>query len=263
MQVPGGRLRRNLFVASALRGVAIATALFGTCVYADLVVPSGGSYALNGGSTDLGCTDLIVGGALSVDSGSIRGIRNVTIQSGGSVTVTSGSISLSGDWSNAGSFGAGSGSVSFVDLAGCAPTGGTISGNTSFASLSFITATGKTYRIASGSAQTVTQNLVIQGAPGLPLVLRGSTAGQPASLNLTGTQSISNFGAADLVAGANWIAPNQVNAISGGVTPRIFGDPFAPIPVLPANGLALLVLLLSALAVTRMRAGKRLELSNK
>lgn len=240
-----------------------AAALFSTCVYADLVVPSGGSYTLAGGSTDLACTDLVVAGALSVDSGSIRGIRNVNIQAGGSVTVTTGSLSLSGDWSNAGTFTAGSGAVSFVDLAGCAPAGGTVSGNTNFASLSFVSATGKTYRIASGSSQTITQNLLIQGAPGLPLVLRGSNAGQAAFLNLFGSQSISNFGAADLSAGANWIAPDQTNAITGAITPRIFGDPLAPIPAMPANGLALLVLLLGAFAAKYLRVATRTEPTNK
>ena len=218
---------------------------------ADLVIPSGGSLALNGGSSDLGCTDLIVAGALQVDSGSITGIRNVNIQAGGSVTVTSGTLSLSGDWANAGSFAAGSGLVSFVDLAGCATTGGTISGNTTFARLSFTTAVGKTYLIASGSTQTITQQLTIQGAPGLPLVLRGATPGQSAFIALFGGQSIANFGAADLRATVNWIAPNQTNAISGNVS-RIFGNPSEPIPSLPLGALALLALTLAACARRRM-----------
>jgi hypothetical protein len=136
--------------------------------------------------------------------------------------------------------------VSFVDLAGCATTGGTISGNTTFANLSFITATGKTYRIASDSSQTITQFLTIQGAPGLPLVLRGTTPGQPASIALLGGQSTSNFGAADLLASGNWIAPNQSNAIAGSGVTRIFGDPNAPIPTLPLGLLALLALALAA-----------------
>lgn len=215
--------------------------------YADLVVPAGGRYALNGGSTDLGCTDLVVGGTLIVDSGAITGIRSVSILAGGSIAATTGHLSLSGDWANAGSFTAGTGLVSFVDLAGCVTAGGTISGNATFSRLSFITALGKTYRIASASTQTITQQLTIQGALASPLVLRGSIAGQPAFIALTGGQSVSNFGAADLVSTVNWIAPNQTNAIAGKVA-RIFGDPNVPIPALPFGAIVLLALALTLLA---------------
>jgi hypothetical protein len=228
--------------------VGLATlSLFAGAAHADLVVPSGGSYALNGGSTDLACTDLIVAGAFTVDSGSITGVRNVEIQAGGSISVTSGTLSLSGNWSNAGTFTAGSGFVNFVDLAGCATSGGAISGNTTFANLSIVTAIGKTYLIASGSTQTIAQQLTIQGAPGLPLVLRGATPGQPAYLALVGNQFTSNFGAADLVAIGNWVAPNQTNAINGTGVVRIFGDPNAPIPTMPLGALALLAFALIAL----------------
>jgi hypothetical protein len=229
----------------------LACSLSVSTTHADLVVPLGGSLALNGGGSDLGCTDLIVAGALQVDSGSITGIRSVNILPGGSITVTTGTLSLSGDWSNAGSFTAGNGLVSFVDLAGCATSGGAISGNTAFARLSFTTALGKTYTIASGSTQTVTQQLTIQGAAGLPLVLRGATAGQPAFIALFGGQSTANFGAADLRATVNWIAPNQTNAISGNVA-RIFGNPSEPIPSLPLGALALLALALAAFARRHM-----------
>jgi MYXO-CTERM domain-containing protein len=243
-------------VRSARRFTAVlfAAAFFTASSYADLVIPAGASLALNGGTTDLVCTDLIVAGTLTVDSGSVTGIRNVNIQAGGSVVVTSGTLSLSGDWSNAGNFAAGSGLVRFVDLAGCATSGGTISGNTSFAQLSFVTSIGKTYAIASNSTQTITQQLTIQGAPGLPLVLRGSTAGQPAFLALGGGQTISNFGAADLVAVGNWVAPNQSNAINGTGVIRIFGDPNVPVPTMPLGALALLALALAALVRKRVSA---------
>jgi MYXO-CTERM domain-containing protein len=234
-------------------GALAATVLLAGLVRADLVVPSGGSYALNGGSTDLACTDVIVAGTLQIDSGSLTSVRNLIIQAGGSITATSGTISLSGDWSNAGSFSGGTGLVSFVDLAGCATAGGTISGNTTFANLSFISAIGKTYRIASDSSQTINQFLTIQGAPGLPLVLRGTTPGQAASITLLGGQSTSNFGAADLIATGNWIAPNQSNAIAGSGVTRIFGDPNAPIPTMPLGVLALLALALAAVVRRRLR----------
>jgi hypothetical protein len=236
---------------------ALASCALAATAHADLVVPAGGSYALNGGSTDLACTDLIVAGGLSVDSGSITGIRNVSIQAGGSISVTSGTVSLSGDWSNTGTFSGGAGLVGFVDRAGCATGGGTISGNTTFSRLSFITATGKTYLVASGSSQTITQFLTIQGAPGLPLILRGSTAGQPAFIALTGGQSTSNFGAADLLATVNWIAPNQSNAIAGSGLSRVFGNPNIPIPTLPLGALTLLAFALAGFACKRINSIQR------
>lgn len=229
-------------------GAVLCAALLSGFARADLVIPVGGSTSLNGGGMDLGCTDLIVAGTLQVDSGSITGIRSVDIQPGGSITVTTGTLSLSGNWANAGGFAAGSGLVSFVDLAGCATAGGTISGNSTFARLNFITSVGKTYQIASGSTQSITQQLTIQGAPGLPLILRGSTPGQAGFIALGGGQSTTHFGAADLIALGVWIAPNQSNAINGANVARIFGDPSAPIPTLPLGGLALLALALVALA---------------
>jgi hypothetical protein len=249
------RAFRDLTLGSSRISALVAAAFLSTAAHADLVIPTGGSYALNGGGTDLGCTDLIVGGTLQLDSGSLTGVRNVVIQAGGSITATSGTLSLSGNWSNAGSFVGGTGLVSFVDLAGCAPAGGLISGNTTFANLSFISAIGKTYQLVSGSTQTIMQQFVVQGAPGLPLVLRGATPGQPAFLGVGAAQSTSYFGAADLVASGLWIAPNQNNAINGSGVSRIFGDPNAPIPTLPLGALALLALTL--VAVVRKPLRKR------
>jgi hypothetical protein len=247
----GGTLRSQLSVVATLQRASalLFGAALATFAHADLVVPAGASIALNGGSSDLACTDLIVAGNLSVDSGSIAGIRNVNIQAGGTIAVTSGTLSLSGDWANSGSFTAGTGLVSFADRAGCATSGGAIGGNNTFANLSFVTASGKTYTIASGSTQTVNQQLTIQGTSGAPLVLRGSVSGQPAYITLLGGQSTSNFGAADLYALGNWIAPNQTNAISGSGVTRVFGDPNAPpptIPMLPHGALLLLALALAA-----------------
>jgi hypothetical protein len=247
------RAFRKLTPWSSRLVALVCASIFAVAAQADLVVPAGGSYALNGGSTDLGCTDVIVAGTLQVDSGSLTGVRSVAIQPGGSITATTGTLSLSGDWSNTGTFTGGNGLVSFVDLAGCAVTGGTISGNTTFARLSFVSAIGKTYQLVSGSTQMIAQQFVVQGAPGLPLVLRGATPGQPAFLALGGLQSTAHFGAADLRATGLWIAPNQTNAINGTGVARIFGDPNAPVPTLPLGALALLALALVTAVRSRLR----------
>lgn len=238
-----GRQLSAFFACCALVSIA----------HADLVVPAGGNLSLNGGTSNLSCTDVVVAGTLNIDSGSLTGVRNVSIQAGGSITVTSGTLSLSGDWSNAGSFTGGTGLVSFVDLAGCATGGGTIGGNTTFSNLSFVSGLGKTYQIASGSTQTVAQFLTVQGSSGLPLVLRGATPGSPAFIALLGDQSINYFGAADLTSTGKWLAPNQTNAINGAGVTRVFGDPNPPIPTLHPLVVLLLGALLAGLVSVTMR----------
>jgi hypothetical protein len=70
---------RSLALSSKRIWVSFAACALVSVAHADLVVPAGGSYALNGGSSDLGCTDLVVAGALSLDNGSLSGVRNVSI----------------------------------------------------------------------------------------------------------------------------------------------------------------------------------------
>ena len=262
----GGYRKRGIIRACIGKRSVVMPLLFGVamhsaCALADMTIPANSSVSLGGGSSDLGCTDLIVAGALNVDGGAITGIRNVTIASGGSVTVSSGTISLSGNWANTGTFAGGTGKVAFVDLAGCAPAGGTISGNTVFAQLQFTTATGKTYQLTSGSTQTVTQNLAIQGAPGAPLIWQGTTAGQPANFVLNGTQSISNFGANNIAATGNPIAPGGTNALPGGANTGLFADLNIPIPTLSSLAMLLLSAAVSVFALRRVR-GHASRLSN-
>jgi hypothetical protein len=212
-------------------GLALLTLLSTQTALADLVVPASSSYTFNGGTADLACTDLLVAGSVVVDGGVLSGVRNVSIAAGGSVTVTSGSISLSGDWANAGTFATGTGTVSFVDLAGCATAGGTVSGNTTFNQLRVITTAGKTIQFAPGSTQTITQNLVIQGTAGAPVIWRSSVPGQLANIALQGTQTVSNFGVTDVAATASPIAPGVVNALPGGNAPGFFGNAGANAPL--------------------------------
>jgi IPTL-CTERM motif len=242
------RLRTNMW------GLALLASVLSTAATADLVVPVNSGYTLNGGSADLGCTDLIVNGALVVDGGSITGIRNVTINAGGSITASSGALALSGNWSNFGVFNAGTGSVSFVDLAGCAAAGGTISGNTTFARLVFTTSVGKTFLFAAGATQSINQNLTVQGAPGAPIIWRSTNAGQLSNIALVGTQNTANFGASDIAATSAKIATGLGNALAGGGnTPGMFGDASLSVPTLSSLALSLLSLLLAGCAFVGRR----------
>ena len=259
---------RNAVAGSLALGLAASLPI----AYADYVVPANASTSLNGASLNLACTDLIVAGSFSLGSGSVTGVRNVIIQTGGNLNGGSGALSLAGNFANSGSFNAGTGSVNFVDISGCTPTGaGTVSGNNSFYDLSFVTtsATGKTYAFAAGSTQLINHLFTVRGTTAGPLQLTSSVAGQPAFVNLpiTGSQSMANLGAVDLVAMGGWLAPNLVNLApsNGDSAVRWFGVPQVLIvPTLSSAAVIALTLLLSLSAYRAARrrpvaAGRRLR----
>ena len=96
----GGSL--GYFAAYGLRAAAIVLLLHPVLAAADFIVPANAIVSLNGGTLDLGCTDLIVAGTLQIGSGQVLNARNVTIQSGGVLDGGSGAIELGGNWSNNG-----------------------------------------------------------------------------------------------------------------------------------------------------------------
>ena len=178
--------------------------------HADIVVPAGGSIALGGSSTDLGCGDVTIAGTLLLQNGALNNVRNLTIAAGGSVVAGSGVITLSGNWNNAGSFNAGTGAVNFVDAPACS-TNSTISGSTTFATLSLVSTSGKLYRFAVGSTQTILTLFRASGTAALPLRLESTVAGQIAFIKLTGQQLINDLAVADLRAVGLPIAPTLIN----------------------------------------------------
>ena len=233
-----------------VRLAAILGLLMTAPAWADLEVPAGTSSNTSGGVFDLANTDLLVGGTLGVDDGQIINVRNVVIQPGGVINGGTGAISLSGNWSNGGSFAAGAGSVNFVD----SPTGSsnaTISGNTSFSTVNFTSALGKTYTFAAGSSQQISSLLTIRGTADRPIVLVSSVPGQLASLSLNGNQQISNVAVDWIAATGVRLAAGQANRNPTGVAPRWLGDKEV-VPTLGIGALALLTLLMIFMA-RRMR----------
>ena len=211
--------------------------------HADLSIPTGGSFNLAGGSVDLGCSDIIVGGTLDLAGGRLTNVRNVSIQSGGTITLgAAGAVSLSGNWSNAGTFNPGTGTVLFVDAPACASTS-TISGNTSFYSLSLVSTLGKLYKFASGSTQRVLNALTLTGISGQPLRIESTTPGVPANIDMIGATQVTAFLAVrDMTASGQVIALGLTNLAPGAITPRWF-----EIPVVPTLSTAMLVLMMLAL----------------
>lgn len=70
----------------------------GTTAIADQRVGAGGLVSDGNATFDLACTDLIVGGTLNVNQANYFNVRNVEIQSGGTLNGGSGTINFSGSF---------------------------------------------------------------------------------------------------------------------------------------------------------------------
>ena len=150
--------------------------------FAQVTVPSGGAISLpTGGNMDLSCNALNVLGTFSVNAGQATNAGGVAIASGGTLDSGQGTISVSGNWSNSGTFVPGTGTVVFTD--GCATGNIVLSGGTTFNNLHLSSSTGRTFVIPSGANITVNGTLTLQGASGQPITLISST-GQTAVISL-------------------------------------------------------------------------------
>ena len=225
---------------------------------AQVVIPVGGSVALNGGALDLGGTALQVGGAFSLGSGSAANITDIGILAGGTLDGGSGTLTLSGNFSDAGTFTAGTGHVNFIDGALAQSA---ISGSTTFANLSIASVDGKSYALQVGTTQTVQGQLQILGTSSAGVQIRSSAAGQVAFIDLlpSGTQDIAFVGVSNVHATGLHLAPNQTNDGGTGDASGWFGTngtpptPAAPIPTLSTWSTLLLGLLLVGFTAHRRR----------
>jgi len=254
-------MRCLLSTTAPLRtAVAVALGLLAGAAQAQTTIPAGASQSLAGGTWDLACTDLTLGGSLDLGGGHLTA-RSITVQGTGTLTLgTGGAVTLAGDWANSGTVTAAGGTVSFVDDVGCAtpPAQSAVSGNTTFDGLSIVSSTGKLIQFTAGSTQTVTGALTLQGQPGTPLRIESTTPGTVSAaieLQSGGTQSLANLAVRGMSAptAGQWLAPGQTNQGAGPVR-RWFGTPdTAPIPTLTPLSLAGLGLALAALAARRRR----------
>ena len=213
---------------------------------AQLSIPTGGSFALNGGSLNLAGGDLQVSGLFSLAGGSVMNAANIAIGAGGTLDGGSGLITLSGNWSNAGTFIPSSSTVDFVD--GLAQS--QITGNTGFDNLSFVSTTGKSYIFGVGTTQTISGLLTITGVAGTPIQFRSSAAGQVANINLLagGAQNIAHVGVSDVYATGQHLAPSLTNEGGSGNAIGWFAAIVQGVAI-PANALSPLGMLLFALAL--------------
>jgi len=249
--IEGAGVRGRVRACSSSTLLAAAIAILATSpAFADLIVPSGSLTSVGPGVIDLACTDVVVSGALQVNSGQLRNVRSVTINSGGVIDGGSGLIEVGGNWTNSGTFVAGTGTVNFRDL--CAFGSAVVMGNTTFYRVSFVTATAKNYVFGVGTTQTISALLEIAGTASQPIQFRSSIPGQTAFINLLtgGTQQIQHVGVTDVWATGQWLAPSLTNEGGGGNARRWFGVPngaTASIPALDRSGLFALAALLAAI----------------
>jgi hypothetical protein len=239
--LPGGLLSLALALGLAVTTPALA----------DVTVPAGGAISLNGATVDLGCSDVNVAGTFSLDGGTLLNVRNLSIAPGGSISAAAGQITLSGNWSNAGTFSAGTGRVSFVDAPACA-TASTVTGSTQFYELSMVSTLGKLYQFAAGSTQRVARLLTMTGTLANPTRISSTVPGQLAFIDLSGGQNLTGLAVRDMAATGFWLAPNQSNLAPGAVVSRWFGVGEV-IPTLGHTGLLALILLILGFATNAMR----------
>lgn len=174
-----------------------------------ITVQPGASLSLGNGQVTLGCGDLTVSGQVSIGAGSATGIRDVDI-SGGNLAGGSGTVSLSGNWANSGTFAAGSGVVRIVD--GCATNTSSLAGDNDFNDFSVTSSSGKLLTVAANSSHFFASSLTLQGVIGNLLQIRSSMPGVQVffSLDAGGSQTIFAVDVADNNAtGGQGLAPGD------------------------------------------------------
>lgn len=211
---------RQMAVMVALCGVALAPA------WAQVNIAPGSSFDVPpGGSADMGCLDVEVGGALNVSSGQFSTTSNLNIAGTGVFNGSGGVLAVGGNLSNSGTFNAGTGTVALTD--GCTGNTSQLSGTMVFQNLTLSSTTGRTFVIPAGANITVLGALTLQGAPGQSIQLV-SSGGGTAVINLGPGATVSR----------------TFTTVAGNVQIGAAAVAAASIPSLSEYGLMLLVLLL-------------------
>lgn len=232
------RLQR-LFYCLLAGALLCSTHLFAQTIS----VRAGADFSLGAGSITAGCIDLIVQGEFSVNSGSVSGLRNVTISSG-TLSGGSGNISLSGNWANQGGFDSQTGSVVISD--GCGVSRSSLDGNSMFYKFAVTTNSGKFLQHSAESVSSFETELRLEGTASDPLKIRSSIPGTAGEFVLStgASQRIFGVDVADINASrGETIAPAaaaQFKSSSAGNTPNWFAaDPNTPAtPVTPVTPVA-------------------------
>ncbi len=220
MRAHRGKLSRTVVLLPCLLATGLVHAV-------GMTVGPGASYSLGVGTTDLGCGDLNVAGTLHLNSGMIDQTDSVLLS--GTINGNTGSITFGDDWSKSGTFSAGSSQVTLND--DCGDGASLFTGDTAFYGLTVTTTSGKQWNLTSGSTQDIANALSFTGTSGNGLVIRSTTGGSPAFIELApgGSQLIDYVDVADnhaLGPPGQWIAPgyaSDYNSVDSGGNDRWFG----------------------------------------
>ncbi|MEO8751121.1 MAG: DUF1566 domain-containing protein [Casimicrobiaceae bacterium] len=185
---------------------------------AQLSVPAGAALNLAGATLNAGCQDVSVGGTLATGPGQLVGVRNIAVAGSGTLDGGSGTIGLSGDFGQSGTFNPATGTMQIGD--GCGTTTSTFTGTSSFYTFNTSTATGRGLNFPANQTQSVAHALSLTGAAGALVTIRSSAAGTAGNLALAAgaAQTIAYVDVADNHATVQPIAPGAAatfNSIKG------------------------------------------------
>ena len=214
----------------------------------NLTVGSGASLDLSTGSLALGCADLDVLGTMNAGTVGFTQGRDVTITPSGVMNGNSGTLQLSGDWDNTGSFVPGTSSVQITD--GCGLLSGVVNGNSSFHNLELSSTSGKQVSFTAGSTQTIGAAFTVSGATGNLLKIRSTIGGTKAFVNVQGSASAAHVDVADNSAIPGINIPMSGDSVKGPNSPGWLLSPM--VPLLPPLAAALLLAALLLVAHRRL-----------
>ncbi|MBS0515077.1 MAG: hypothetical protein JSS16_06370 [Proteobacteria bacterium] len=223
---------------------------------ADVSVGAGSTLHFADAKVDFGCGRLGVNGTADATAATLSDLASFSLV-GGTFALGSGTLSLGGDFSNAGAFAADTGTVAVGDA--CAGGSSIFNGANTFYALSIATSAGKQVIFPVGLAQSVEHALILQGAPGRLLRITSASAGRQGVLALAAgaTQTVAYVDARDNLASVTPIAPGAPSlyqSIDGGDLTHWFdavgggaaGGTAVPAPLLGRCALLLLAALLAA-----------------
>jgi hypothetical protein len=239
---------------SSRLAATLLLALLATSGRAHATVTVGAGSRIDFGDTrvDFGCSDLAVGGSASVGAAQLVGIDSVVVDAGATLAGGSGSLALSGDFAVAGGFDPGTGAVAIGD--GCGNTASLIGGSQRFSRLAITTTTARQLTLTAGATTHVGPGpLTLTGSAGNLLKIRSSAAGQPAFIDLAGSQSIAYVDVADNTAIGATLAPGLPAASHSVNSGNVYNwfDFLTAIPTLTLPALLGLALLLGGVALRR------------
>lgn len=166
------------------------TLTFASTTVASTMTTSAGTNVTNltlnksGNTLTLGGSGLTLGGALTITAGTLDA-------SAAGCSSASCNITLSGGWSNSGTFTPRTGTVAF------AAGNQSLTGATSFYRLTKTVSSASTLTFPAGATQTVANTLTLQGAAGNLLSLVSSSPGSQWSIDPQGTRTISYLSVTD------------------------------------------------------------------